>query len=286
MKLWVVGSSGQVARLVGQKGDFVTSRQEADITNLDSLLQFAKQHPSITHIINCAGFSAVDRAEVEQKEAFDINAKGAENLSIAASEIKARLLHLSTDYVFSGDKKSPWKETDPTLPCNYYGYTKLEGEKRVQKMLPSACILRTSWIFGDGGTNFVTKLFTQLQDNETVQLTHDQWGKATYAPDLCSILYQLLHCSGIYQFANQDALTKYEFGLAMHREALALGIPMKVKNIIPVPSSIFSSLAKRPIYSALDTTKIEKELKISIRSWKESLKEFLCSRSALLIRSS
>lgn len=280
MKLWIPGAGGLLGSALAKKGDLATQRAEADITNLDSLLAFVKHHPGITHIVNCAAQSVVDTAETQREETFRINAIGPENLALIATKIGARFIHISTDYVFGGAQRSPLKETDPTDPCNYYGFTKLEGEKRVQKAMPSACILRTSWIFGRGGKNFVAKLLRLFEEKETVQLTSDQWGRPTYAPDLADVIRRLFNHSGIYQFANQGAVSKYEFGLAMRHEALQLGLPLKVKQILPTPSSTFPLLAERPVYSAFDTAKIEKELNLVIRPWKEALKEFLCSCSA------
>lgn len=277
MKLWVTGANGLLGKILAEKADIATTHQDANIANKPALLSIVNKHPGITHIVNCAAQSVVDTAELEPKQTFSANAIGPENLAMIAQDINARFIHISTDYVFSGERRVPLKETDPTAPCNYYGHSKLEGELKVQKAMPSACILRTSWIFGVGGKNFVAKLLKLLQENETVELTSDQWGRPTYAPDLANIIYQLLNISGLYQFANQGAVSKYEFGLAMQQEAIRLGIPLKVKNIIPVSSSQFPSLAKRPSYSVFDTTKIEQTLNISIRSWREALREFLCN---------
>lgn len=277
MKLWITGAKGLLGSELAKKAYLATNHRDADITDLSALFSLVKKHPGITHIVNCAAQSVVDTAETLREETFQINAIGPENLALVATEIKARLVHISTDYVFEGNGLIPLKETDPTGPCNYYGLTKLEGEKRVHKVMPSACILRTSWIFGNGGKNFVAKLLRLFETKETVQLTSDQWGRSTYAPDLAAVIHRLLNHSGIYQFANQGAVTRYEFGLAMQKEALKLGLPLKVKNIVAVPSSTFSMLAKRPVYSVFDTTKIEKELNLTIRPWENALKEFLCN---------
>jgi len=279
MKFWITGSQGLLGQTLKSLAYLSTNRAEANIADLSCLRAIVKKHPGITHIVNCAAQSLVDAAEIHREEAFLANAVGPANLASIATEIQARFIHISTDYVFAGDGKIPLKETDPTEPCNYYGYTKLEGERKVQTIMPSACILRTSWIFGMGGKNFVAKLLRLFQEKETIELTNDQWGRPTYAPDLANVIWQLRNTSGLYQFANQLPVTKYEFGLAMKEEALSLGIPLKVKNILPVSSSQFPSLVKRPIYSVFDTTKIEQELNITIRCWKDALREFLCNVS-------
>jgi dTDP-4-dehydrorhamnose reductase len=277
MKVWITGANGLLGQALAAKGHLATSRSEADIASLSSLLQFAEKHPGITHIVNCAAQSLVDSAETLRKETFLANAIGPQNLAYIARRIGARLIHISTDYVFGGEGRTPLKETDPTAPCNYYGQTKLEGEWGIENIMASACILRVSWLFGAGGKNFAARLLELLQKNEVVQLTHDQWGRPTYVPDLVQTIDRLLNRSGLYQFANQGAATRYEFGTALREEALELGIPLKVKELIPVPSSTFASLAKRPAYSVFDTTKIEQELHLSIRPWRATLKEYLCN---------
>ena len=159
MKIWVTGASGLLGSTIRPKAHLATDRHEVDIANLESVRSFARNHPGITHIINCAAFSLVDLAETKKEEAFFSNAIGPENLAILAKEIKAQLIHISTDYVFQGDLHRPLTEADETFPCSYYGYTKLEGERRAMNALPSCCVIRTSWIFGKGGKNFVAALF-------------------------------------------------------------------------------------------------------------------------------
>lgn len=275
MRLWITGANGLLGSALKQKGDLATGRAEADIGDLDALRAFASEHRGITHIVNCAAFSLVDLSETERETALRVNALGPENLAVLAKEIGARLVHISTDYVFKGDLHRPLNEKDATAPCNYYGFTKLEGERRVARMLPSACIIRTSWIFGQGGKNFVAKLLELLQEKEEIRLTDDHWNCPTYAPDLADAILQMLDVPGLYQFANGGAATKYEFGLAMKEEAEAAGFPLTIKRIVPVPGSTFPSLAKRPVYSVFDTAKIEKKLKAPIRPWREALRDYL-----------
>ena len=277
MKLWVTGADGLLGSALRKHAFVATNRGLADLSNLEALRLFALAHPGITHIVNCAAFSLVDPAETRREEAFCANAIGPQHLAIVAREIGARLLHISTDYVFRGDLHRPLTESDPTDPCNYYGVTKLEGEKRVFSELPSACVLRTSWIFGEGGKNFVATLLTRMRELEEVYLTADHWGRPTYTEDLVNAILCLADCCGLYQFANGGAATKHEFGVAMKQEAEMLGIPLAVKKIIAVPGSHFSSAAKRPVYSAFDTTKIEQIIGSPIRPWRDALREHMAS---------
>lgn len=278
MILWIPGAQGLVGRALVEAVDvpcLATGHGEVDIGDLGAVRAFVKKNSGITHIVNCAAFSLVDLSETHREEAFRANAIGPENLGRVAMETNAHLIHISTDYVFPGDLHRPLKETDRVAPCNYYGETKLEGEKRLICVHPKACILRTSWVFGQGGKNFVAKLLQMFQEKEEVLLTDDQWGRPTYAPDLAAAILQLCDRSGFFQFANGGVTTKYAFGCAMRKFAEELGIPLAVKRIIPVPGTTFSSSCNRPIYTAFDTTKIERELNLSIRPWQKALCEFL-----------
>ncbi len=279
--LWITGSKGLLgSALCAQCQGTVPSQayigtgKEVNIVELEEVKAFALKNPRITHIINCAAFSAVDDAERLREEAFRTNAIGPENLAIAAGKIGAKLIHISTDYVFPGKVRKLLSEKDPTGPCSYYGKTKLEGEERALKY--SACVIRTSWIFGNGGKNFVSKLLKMLQSQKEIRLTDDQWGRFTYAPDLAGAIFKMLDQKGLYQFANAGVSTRYEFGLAMREEAFLMGYPIMAEAIIPVPSLAFPTPCERPIYSAFDTSKIEQFL--TIRHWRDALKDFLCDQ--------
>jgi len=274
---WIVGASGLLGSTLclhkEALGNHIATGHEIDISKKDIVFSFAKERPGITHIMNAAAFSLVDAAETEKDQAFLANVRGPENLSLLAKEIGAKLIHISTDYVFPGTIHRPLSETDVTAPCNYYGKTKLEGEMRLSSQ---DLILRTSWIFGGGGKNFVAKLFKMLMSQKEIQLTDDQWGRPTYAPDLADAIFQMLDQSGLYHFANRGVATKYEFGVAMKEMALELGFPVITEHLRKVSTSSFSSLCTRPVYSAFDTTKIEKQLQI--RHWHAAMRDFLCAQ--------
>lgn len=293
--LWITGSKGLLGSAVcakykaaiklknnaflgilqtPQNESFLESGREVDISDIGAVRTFIEKNPGITHIVNCAAFSQVDAAEDFREQAYQANAIGPENLAIVANEIGAKLIHISTDYVFSGKGRRLLSEKDPTGPCSYYGLTKLEGEKRALEL--GACVIRTSWIFGCTGKNFVSKLLKMLQSQKEIRLTDDQWGRFTYSPDLADAILKMLDQKGLYQFANGGVATRYEFGLAMREEAFLLGYPIMTEAIIPVPGISFPTPCKRPTYSAFDTNKIEPFLKI--RHWREGLKDFLCEQ--------
>src|SRR3989338_4969726 len=182
MKLWVVGSNGLLGSSLLRKAprSIGSSKQEADVTSIQSLRAFVKKNPGITHIVNASAFSLVDLAEKNRESAYLVNAIGPENLGILAKEIGAKIVHISTDYVFPGDLDRPLCEEDFVCPVNYYGETKLEGEKRVLRVFPSVCIIRTASLFGKGGKNFVAKIFDLLREKEEIYLSADQTNSPTY----------------------------------------------------------------------------------------------------------
>jgi len=279
MKLWIPGAGGLVGKVLCSKIDAVATRREVDIGDLEAIRTFAKKTGPFTHIVNCAAFSEVDLAESFIGEAFRVNALGPENLGRFAAETGAHLLHLSTDYVFDADEKATLKEDDLTNPCNVYGKTKLEGERRLFSVFPGACVLRTSWVFGGDGKNFVAKLLQLLETREELRLVFDQVSRPTYVFDLAVAIFELINESGLYHFANSDPTNKYEFSIAFREIAEELGFFLRCKTIVPVPSSEFCSPAKRPQYSALDTSKIEKKLTRPIRSWKDCIREYLHAKT-------
>ncbi len=274
MKIWVCGAEGLLGKTI--KAEVRSTKEQADITSLDSLNMFASNHSGITHIINASGYSLVDLAEQNRNTAFQVNAMGPENLARIAADIGAKVIHISTDYVFPGNISRPLHEKDPVDPVNYYGETKLEGEARLLAIAPNSCILRTSALFGNGGKNFIAKILKMFQEKEEIFLANDQINSPTYVVDLSKTILNMLNFSGIYHFANQGVATKFDFGYEIFQFMRAQKIAMKTKFIHSVPSSHFPSLCPRPAYTVFDTSKIQKM--IPIRNWKEALHDFLRTR--------
>lgn len=289
MKIWVLGAGGllgsaftKIAKVLGI--DCLTpSRSEVDVGDFVSLETFIEAHPKVTHIVNCSAFSLVDLAETKRQEAWLANALGPENLGKIANQVQAKIIHISTDYVFAGDLQRPVCEDDPILPLNYYGKTKREGEIRLLDMKSDACIIRTSSIFGFGGKNFASKLLNLFKTEKEILLSNDQWVRPTYAKDLSLAILKICHSfqGGIYHFANAGVATKFEFGCKMREILEQMQIPLTVQSLKEVPSSTFASPCKRPVFSVFDTAKIEKTFQIGIRSWEEALQEFLVQRGLL-----
>lgn len=275
--LWITGAKGLLgSTLCAQckSALHLKTGREVDISDREMVRAFVRQHLGITHIVNAAAFSLVDPSEIRREEAFRANAIGPENLALVAQEMGAKLVHISTDFVFPGDVKRPLTEDDRVGPCNYYGETKLEGERRALAL--GACVIRVSWLFGHGGKNFVSRLLELLQTEKEIRLTNDQWNRPTYTPDFAEAIFAMKDQKGLYQYANEGVATKYEFAVAMREEAMRLGYRVKTEKLIPVPSTAFPSPCQRPIYSAFDTTKIEQF--VPIRPWREALRDFLCAQ--------
>jgi dTDP-4-dehydrorhamnose reductase len=281
MKLWITGANGFVAKAVQnlcrhQQIPYVaTTHHDLDITSLQHIKKFLKTQEAegITHILNCAAYTHVDQAEKEPDLAHLVNAMGPENLAKIAHEHDLKFLHLSTDYVFGTTKTSPFLETDPCDPLNIYGKTKYEGEQRVLQVYPQACIVRTSWVFGSGGKNFIPTLFEKFQKEEKIFVNQTQRNRLTYVTDLAEALMALLCHAGVFHFANQGIATRFEIAQAMLQELQARGIKVVCRELIPADHATFTQLAPRPIYSVLDTHKIESILGV-LRPWQTALREF------------
>ncbi len=281
MKILVTGSKGQLgSKIKDLSVDFqsfsfsFTDLDELDITNFNSVLDFFKfEKPDI--VINCAAYTAVDKAEDDYENAFKINALGPENLAKACNVHNSKFIHISTDYVFDGkEREKPYLESDFTSPQSVYGSTKLEGENLVLKNLQDAIIVRTAWLYSEYGQNFVKTMLNLAQSRTELSVVNDQVGSPTYAGDLAQAILQIsmqyfeenYWKSGVYHFSNLGKCTWFEFAKEI----------FKIKNINikvnPVTSEEFPSKVKRPKYSVLDKEKIITTYKIDVPDWRDSLK--------------
>jgi dTDP-4-dehydrorhamnose reductase len=280
MKIWVTGAEGMLGSILVQhclsKGiDVVgTSRREADVVQLDAMMAKAQEiKPS--HIVNCAAYTNVDEAEKEAEVALAVNAGGAANAARAARGCGARLVHISTDYVFDGNGTCPYTEEDPCAPVNQYGLSKWEGERKVLSIFPEACIVRTSWVFGSKGKNFISSLMHWFQQKEGLEVVFDQRGKPTYCHDLAAAVLTLIDANGIIHFANDGERSRYQIALDLLQACKEKGMKLKCQQIVPVPSSKFPTPAARPAYSALDTNKYFHLTNNKPRLWGEILQDYL-----------
>ena len=286
MKILICGASGMLGshfvRLLTERGIafIAVNRQQLDITQLDQVEDIIRIQ-KITHVINCAAFTHVDRAETEQKLAYQVNAMGPHCLAIACRRHGAHLVHFSTDYVFDGREHSPYTEDHFCAPLGAYGLSKLAGEIKLLEEHRRSCIIRTSWLFGFPGKNFVETILTLSSERETLKIVSDQIGRPTYCQDLAEATLELLEEEGIYHFANAFETSRYHFAKEICRQAEELGLPVVTKNIEPVTTQEYPTPARRPAYSTLSTRKAEAVLGKTPRPWQEALKDYLVRYKAI-----
>lgn len=275
MKILVTGANGMLAKAVKEKFKLdqliCTDVEELDITNLEQVEKFVEDcKPNV--IINCAAYTAVDKAEEDFELASKINSKGPENLAIAANKVGSTLVHISTDYVFGGKLSTEeiYQEDDEKAPETVYGITKLQGEEAIEANTKDYYIFRTAWLYGEGN-NFVRTMIKLGKEKEQITVVSDQHGSPTYTVDLADIIYQALQLKipfGIYHATNIGFTTWYDFTKEIFKKA---NISCKV---VPVTSEEFVRPAKRPKNSMMAKGKIL-EAGINVPSWEDALERYL-----------
>lgn len=248
------------------------SRAELDIANAENVQDaFKLVRPNFC--VNCAAYTAVDKAETETEAAFAINATGTKNLAAACAHYRAKFIHVSTDYVFDGTGTEPYHEEHPTNPVNAYGQSKLQGEVAALAANPDAIVIRTSWVYSAHGANFVKTMLRLMQSRPEISVVADQKGSPTYAADLAAAILQIIKSSkwqgGIYHFSNEGVITWFEFAQAIKELTNSTCV------VHPITTKDYPTPAKRPAYSVLDKTKIQQTFNLQLKDWKESLKQCL-----------
>ncbi len=277
----VTGSGGQLGMEIWKLSEqypsykfLFTTREDLPIEDYKFVKIFFVNH-QIDFCINCAAYTAVDKAESEAEKAFLINATAAGNLSLICKAHQTQFIHISTDYVFEGSAGKPYKEEDRVSPINVYGASKLRGEELVLKNNPSAIIIRTSWVYSSFGNNFVKTMLRLLKEKESINVVDDQYGCPTYAADLASVIMKIVErkdkasFAGIFNYCNEGVISW-------------CGFAQEIKKIInskcivnPITTLQYPTPAKRPQYSVLDTSRIKETFQISIPEWQVSLQKCL-----------
>jgi dTDP-4-dehydrorhamnose reductase len=286
MKILVTGASGQVGyclqqQLIEANWDFIAlTRSDLDISDADAVENVvARARPDI--IINAAAYTAVDKAEQEQAIAYAINRDGPGNLARAAKNINAAILHISTDYVFSGDATGTYREEDATAPQGIYGQSKLQGEQAVVAANEKHIILRTAWVFGEHGNNFVKTMVRLGRTRDTLGIVADQEGGPTYAGDIAKALLAIAkHYAegnptpwGIYHYSGLPHISWFGFAQQIFAEAERAGIYEKpTPQLNAITTSEYPTPAKRPANSKLDCSKIERAFRLTPSNWQTALK--------------
>jgi dTDP-4-dehydrorhamnose reductase len=274
IKILVSGSNGQLGSELKEIAsqfknyEFIfLSRTELSIANSNALEeQFVIHQPS--YFINCAAYTAVDKAEEEKEMAEEINGRAVGVIATLCRKYYCRLIHISTDYVFNGQAKSPLKEDDPVDPVNAYGETKLMGE-RLAMQNTDAIIIRTSWVYSKYGKNFVKTMKRLMGEKDSVSVVSDQVGSPTYAADLAEAIIEIITTGnwepGIYNYSNSGVISWFEFASEIKN------LLHSTCEVLPISTAQFPTPAKRPAYSVLDKSKIKNVYNITTRDWKESL---------------
>ncbi|MEO8568050.1 MAG: dTDP-4-dehydrorhamnose reductase [Ginsengibacter sp.] len=278
----VTGANGQLGSEIKQIADnfcsfnfLFATRQDLPIDNVPALKNFFEKQ-QIHYCINCAAYTAVDKAEEQKEEAFLINADAVGELAAICRDHQAKLIHISTDYVYDGSERKPLKEENAVAPLNIYGWSKLRGEELILNKYPSALIIRTSWVYSSFGNNFVKTILRLCKEKDKLNVINDQFGSPTYAADLADVIMRFVEAAedsqnygGIVNYCNSGTTSWYEFALAIK------SLVQSNCEIFPIPSSQYKTAAMRPAYSILDTSKIKGMLGLEIPFWKDSLKKCL-----------
>ncbi|MEO6220393.1 MAG: dTDP-4-dehydrorhamnose reductase [Ginsengibacter sp.] len=277
----VTGANGQLGNEMQQLAPHYpdyqfhfTTKENLPIDDFEAVKKYF-ENQQVDYCINCAAYTAVDKAETETDKAYLINAYAVGNLAQVCRNHQTRLIHISTDYVFNGSASVPYKEDDAIDPINTYGASKLKGEELALNNNPLVIIIRSSWVYSSCGNNFVKTMVRLMNEKESINVVNDQYGCPTYAADLAEVIMKVIDqskadsLSGIVNYCNEGIINWHQF-------ALAIKEIIKSNCIVnPIPSSAYITPAKRPGYSVLDTTKIRGLLGVDIPLWKDSLQKCL-----------
>jgi dTDP-4-dehydrorhamnose reductase len=293
MRILVTGKNGQLGRSIQKlintdtridnnqsANDFIfAGREELDLSKENNISHHFDNNDRFDIIINCAAYTAVDKAEEEQELVNQVNHITVKQLAEIANKQQAKLIHISTDYVFDGESDKPYVETDKTSPINVYGKTKLAGEKALQKIMPTnAIIIRTSWLYSEYGNNFVSTMLRLGKERDELNVVSDQIGSPTYATDLAGAILEIIknkefreenQTTQIYHYSNEGEISWYEFTKEIFKIA-------KINcKVIPITTRQYPTPAKRPRNTLMSTDKIAEIFDINIVSWRSSLTKCL-----------
>jgi dTDP-4-dehydrorhamnose reductase len=279
-KILVTGGGGQLGKELQDLAssfpqfEFVfLSKEDMPIHNFE-LVRIFFRSVKPAYCINCAAYTAVDKAESEKELALQVNGEAVGVLAAVCKEHNIKFIHVSTDYVFNGEATYPYTENFPTDPVNVYGATKLEGEKQAVGFNPDCIIIRTSWLYSSYGKNFVKTMIRLMSEKDEIKVVNDQIGSPTYAADLADAILKIIGHGqlaignwqpGIYNFSNEGIISWFEFAEAIKE---IIKCPCEVK---PIPTSGYPTPAKRPAYSVLDKTKIQETFGVQLKDWRKSL---------------
>jgi dTDP-4-dehydrorhamnose reductase len=282
MKVAVTGAAGQLGtdlcRCLRDSGHeaVALTRRDLDLAHSDQVREtISALAPD--WVVNCAAYTQVDRAESEAEQAFAVNRDGARALAQAVARTSGRLLQVSTDFVFDGSQSHPYREEDAASPLGVYGHSKWEGEQAVLDCLPGVLIVRTAWVHGAHGQNFVKTILRLASERERLTIVDDQVGSPSWTGDIAVALIRLMEqqAAGIFHYTNEGVASWYDFAWAIIEEARGLGLLVKDCELVPIPTSAYPTPARRPAYSVLSKEKIRACLGTAIPHWREGLQSMM-----------
>ncbi|HOV13650.1 MAG TPA: dTDP-4-dehydrorhamnose reductase [Spirochaetota bacterium] len=283
--IWLIGNKGMLGTdiensIKNNNLQYISSDREVDITDIQVLKDFTKDK-KVDWIINCSAYTAVDKAEDEKDLAFKINADGVLNITKVAKELNAKLIHISTDYVFDGVSEKALVETDKTNPIGVYGDSKLAGEENVLNNYDKFFIIRTAWLYGKNGNNFPYTMIRLFKERDVVKVVNDQFGTPTYTKDLSELIMTLIKKDatqyGIYHFTDEGKTNWYLFAKKIYELACENNLVDRTKKleILPIKTEEYPTKAKRPKNSYLSKEKVKNTFGITINQWEDALKNFI-----------
>lgn len=278
-KILVTGCNGQLGTSLRKEFEnnpdieaVYTDYDTLDITNREAVERFLKDH-RFDIVVNCAAYTAVDKAETDEILCSALNTGAVGNLGEAAVKTGSKVIHISTDYVFSGQGFRPYEENDEPYPQGIYGRTKLEGEGLLTSFCQNAVIIRTAWLYSEYGKNFVKTMLRLAESNPEINVVADQIGSPTYAGDLAAAIHHIIKKEswhpGIYHFTDEGVASWYDFSKAIFE------LSGKNVQVNPIPTSAYPTAAKRPLYSVLNKAKIKRTFGLRIPYWRDSLAKCL-----------
>lgn len=287
MRILVCGAGGQVGRELAERAAsfgldvLAPNRTELDIVRPEQIAAAMAQRPGL--IINAAAYTHVDNAESHSEQAYAVNRDGARNLAEAAGRAGVPLFHISTDYVFSGEADRPYTEDDATAPTGVYGASKLAGEQIIRDCLPEHLILRTSWVYGVHGHNFVKTMLRLARQRDALGVVSDQLGCPTQAGSIAAVLLELARryadgdklAWGVYHYSGTPACSWYDFAVEIFRQGEAAGLLARQPEVSPITTAQYPTPARRPAWSVLDCRRFESTFGLAPRPWQQDLAEVL-----------